>query len=173
MYRRLFLSFQLSRVDEGRTQFLNQLSWSKEECLKTLGFTDKDLWVVGGKVVGGVGQASFFTQLEWVQKQCIEKAGFRPYPGTLNVEVNDEDTLVVERLRRVGQIQLVPPDPQFCAATLVRVNIGNIQGAIVVPEEDVNVHGKKVIEILAPVRLRKALGVKEGDEIILIVEAYT
>ena len=40
-----------------------------------------------GRVVSGARRAAGFTQLDWVQDQCWEKLGFRPFPGTLNVEV--------------------------------------------------------------------------------------
>ena len=58
-----------------------------------------DHWVLIGKVVGGVKQAAYFTQLDWVQEQCADKLGFRPYPGTLNLEISKESLPELEDLR--------------------------------------------------------------------------
>jgi phosphoglycolate phosphatase len=43
------------------------------------------------------------------------------------------------------------------------VSIQGIQAAIVIPAEDVRVHAKNVVEIIAPEMLKNALNVKDGD----------
>ena len=53
-------------------------------------------WVLTGEIVSGAREAVFFTQLDWVQEQCKTKLGFKPYPGTLNLEINKEKWSVVE-----------------------------------------------------------------------------
>ena len=47
-------------------------------------------WIIAGKIICGVKQGKFFTQLKWFQEQCHEKLGFKPYPGTLNLEISGE-----------------------------------------------------------------------------------
>ncbi len=124
-------------------------------------------WELSGKVVDGTGKAAYFTQLDWVQEQCYTKLGFRPYPGTLNLEVAEKSLPVVEVLRREEGICLVPPDPEYCAARVLPILVGTVTGALIVPEASVNIHGRKIIEVLAPVRLKDALGVHEGEWITL------
>ena len=124
-------------------------------------------WELSGKVVGGAGKAAHFTQLDWVQEQCFTKLGFRPYPGTLNMEVAEKSLPVVEVLRREEGIRLVPPDPEYCAARVLPLSVGTVSGALIVPEESVNIHGKKIIEVMAPVRLKDALDIYEGDSVTL------
>lgn len=116
-----------------------------------------------GKLVTGARQASFFTQLEWVMKQCAEKAGFIPYPGTLNLEIVADDLGLLPGLRNEQGLALQPPDPNFCVATLLPVHIGNYEGAIVVPAEDVTIHNENIIEIMSGIELRRALKLKDGD----------
>ena len=130
-------------------------------------------WVLNGKVVSGVRKAAYFTQLDWVQEQCKEKLGFKPYPGTLNVEISEESLPVVEALQREQGIELNPPDTEFCAARAMLLSIGSVTGAIIIPAEDVRVHGKNIVEVISPLRLKDALQVKDGDSLTLIVKKLT
>ncbi len=127
-------------------------------------------WVLIGKVVSGVKQAAFFTQLDWVQEQCMEKLGFRPYPGTLNLELSEESLPIIDALQKEEGVTLIPPDPKFCIAKALPVSSGEASGAIIIPSEDVKVHGKNIVEIMAPIMLKKALDVKDGDSLTFIVK---
>jgi len=129
-----------------------------------------DEWVLNGKVVSGVRKAAHFTQLDWVQEQCAEKLGFRPYPGTLNLEISEESLPIIEALQKEEGVELIPPDPEFCAAKAMPLSIGDISGAIIIPAEDVRVHGKNVIEVISPLRLKDALHVDDGALLTLTVK---
>jgi len=122
-----------------------------------------DSYTVIGKIVSGARQAAFFTQLDWVQAQCAKKLGFKPYPGTLNLEISDKDIDLIKSLEDVETITLIPPDPKFCSARTLPVKIKGIQGAIVVPAEDVQIHAQNILEVIAPVFLKEALGLDDGD----------
>jgi CTP-dependent riboflavin kinase len=130
---------------------------------------DKNRTLVG-KIVSGVRQAAYFTQLDWVREQCREKLGFEPWPGTLNVEFSEDFLPLIEALREEEGVMLIPPDPRFCAAKVRPCSMGDISAAIVLPAEDVNVHGKRVIEIIAPLRLKDALGLDDGDSLELALK---
>jgi CTP-dependent riboflavin kinase len=130
-------------------------------------------WVLNGKVVGGVRKAAYFTQLDWVQEQCMEKLGFRPYPGTLNVEISEESLSIIEALQKEQGIELIPPDTKFCAARAMLLSVESASGAIIIPAEDVRVHGKNIVEIISPLRLKDALQVDDGDSLTLIVKELT
>jgi 2-phosphoglycolate phosphatase len=125
--------------------------------------------VIAGRVVKGIGKAAAFTQLEWVRGQCREKLGFEPYPGTLNLEVPEGDASVLEGLWNKGCLELVPPTGGFCTAKVLHARAGYVQSAVLLPEEGVRVHGDRIIELLAPVGLKHALGLKEGDVLSLSV----
>jgi CTP-dependent riboflavin kinase len=130
-------------------------------------------WVLKGKVVSGVRKAAYFTQLDWVQQQCLNKLGFRPYPGTLNVEISEESLPIVEALQREQGIELIPPDTKFCAARAMLLSVGGVSGALIIPAEDVRVHGKNIVEVISPLRLKDALQVKDGEPLTLIVKRLT
>jgi CTP-dependent riboflavin kinase len=129
----------------------------------------KDHWKISGIIVSGVKQGAFFTQLEWVQTQCLEKLGFKPWPGTLNLKIAADDLSLLERLWQRGGIELVPPNSDYCSGFVFPVSVEGIAGAVVVPAEDVRVHGKNVIEIIAPKMLKEVLGVKDGDWVTLTI----
>lgn len=126
-------------------------------------------WTLAGKIVSGVGQAAFFTQLAWVQEQCEARVGFRPYPGTLNIEPDSESEALLVSILKAEAIILEPPDPQFCVGRVLPASIGGIEGALIIPEERVNVHGARILEIMAPVGIKDALGLNDGDRVALTV----
>ena len=134
--------------------------------------------VLKGKVVSGAKKAAFFTQLDWVLEQCSEKLGFKPFPGTLNVDILPESILDVQSIQEEKGIELVPPDPKgsndatFCAAQVLPVSIEEAKAAIIIPAEKVRVHGKNIIEVIAPVRLKDALNIDDGDIVTLTIKYH-
>ena len=125
---------------------------------------------VTGKILSGVKKGAFFTQLSWVQKQCQEKLGFKPFPGTLNIEVQEAKVPHIETILKTGGLELVPPDPDSCIGIVYPVNIMGVGGAIVAPSEDNRIHDKNVLELIAPISLKDAMDAEDGDEIMLVAE---
>jgi len=123
-----------------------------------------------GKVVSGVKEAAYFTQLDWVQEQCMEKLGFRPYPGTLNLEIEDNNIPVIEALNKEKHEELIPSDPNFCTAKVLPVSLGDEKGAIIIPAEEVQVHGKRIVEIIASRKLKDALNLNDGDSLTVVIK---
>ncbi len=172
MQDKLILSFRIRTRPAGLPDFFRVSDLTREDYFSTIGFYKDRSWELNGRVVSGIGQASFFTQLDWVQDQCMKKLGFRPYPGTLNLnmEIFAESRFTVEELRKESAIQLVPPDPKFCAAKVLPVHIGTVLGAVIIPSKHVNVHEDSIVEVIAPLKLRDALGVKDGDVVTLVID---
>jgi len=126
--------------------------------------------VIKGKVVSGAKKAAFFTQLDWVLEQCSKKLGFKPFPGTLNVEVLPQSLLGVESIQKEKGIELVPPDPAFCTSQLLPISLEGMDAAMIIPEEEVRIHGWNIIEVIAPVCLKDALTIKDGDTVTLTIK---
>lgn len=123
-----------------------------------------------GTVVSGKGEAVYFTQLDWVQKQCASKLGFHPYPGTLNLKIESDDLWpqIVNNFHE-QMVELVPTDPSFCTGDALLATIEKVQVAIILPEEKVRIHGKNIVEIIAPIHLRNAFSFKEGDMVTVVI----
>jgi HAD superfamily hydrolase (TIGR01509 family) len=124
---------------------------------------------ITGRVVSGARKAAEFTRLGWVEAQCFEKLGFNPYPGTLNIQLLPESASAFNALEKNASCELIPPDPSFCTAKIIPICLESLEAALVIPSEDVRTHGKDVLEVIAPVCIRKTLGLGDGDEVTLVV----
>ena len=121
-----------------------------------------------GVVFTDLGQASSFMALEWVQQSLREGLGFSPYPATLNLQLESENEMALwqEVKSQMAGIEIVSPDPSFCQARCFLVEIeGRVKGAVLLP----GVEGYPVdkIEVIAPVRLKDALRLRDGEKVTL------
>ena len=128
-------------------------------------------WEINGKIVSGAKQGAFFTRLDWVQEQCLQKLGFRPFPGTLNLEVANENVAILETVLAREGIELVSPESNYCSGIVIPLNIEGIACALVAPAEDVRVHARNIIEIISHLGLKNALGVDDGDWVTVMIES--
>jgi len=127
-------------------------------------------WIIAGKIVSGAGEGAYFTRINWVQEQCAERLGFKPYPGTLNLEISSEYIPIIESLNLEEGIELISPDPKFCNAKAFAVSLGDIGGALIMPDEKVRIHAKNIIEIIAPLNIKASLNVSDGDFISVAIK---
>jgi len=121
-----------------------------------------------GRIVKGLGEGRFYLSQDGYIKQMKEKLGFEPYPGTLNIRLDREG---IDARRRMLQLEPLIIDGfekdgrRFGELFAYRANAGSIDCAIVVPLR--THHGNDMIEVMAPVNLRKTLRKKEGDIVTL------
>ena len=125
--------------------------------------------ILTGKIVSGVKQGAFFTQLDWFQEQCREKLGFKPYAGTMNIEIPIDDVPKVEAIEEEAEIEFIPPDSNFCSGKAYPVLVEGIHAAIVMPAKEVRVHGNNIVELISDLRLKDALNVDDGDRVKLTI----
>ena len=123
---------------------------------------------IRGVIYSDLGRAASFTQLDWVREEFKGKLGIDPYPGTLNLMVNEPGLL--KELRKIRKSPGIETTPQegFCTAKAFQVLIeGKVRGAIIIPL--VPDYPLEKLEIIAPVKIKEALGVKDGQTINLTV----
>jgi CTP-dependent riboflavin kinase len=130
---------------------------------------------ITGIIFSDLGQASSFMAVNWVQEALRQTLGFSPYPATLNVRPKAaEDARLWEATQKESNgIPLRAADGGFCSARLYRITVqvaGNstnnaVKGAILLPE--VADYPKDKIEVIAPVRLKEAFGIQDGDQLTL------
>lgn len=128
-----------------------------------------DPGILSGIIVSGAGEAAYFTKLDWVQKQCAEKLHFQPYPGTLNIQVDENCLALLEDWQQQPAMELLSPDPAFCNARTRPASLSSLPVAIIIPAEAVNIHGPNILEVIAPVNLKKTLSLRDGDRVMLTV----
>ncbi len=122
---------------------------------------------IKGFIQRGAGQGTFFTTLDWVVTQFEKNMGFKPFPGTLNVQIAPEDVSKLEAFFHKEDFQLIPDDPNFCSAGFKRVRVNGIPGAAVFPSDEVRIHGKDLIEIMADRHVKDSLELNDGDSVII------
>jgi riboflavin kinase len=127
-----------------------------------------------GVIFSDLGQASMFMTLGWVQEALRKSLGFVPYPATLNVRpAKPHDARLWEQIQQeIAAVPLAPIEGGFCSARLYFASIQRssggdetVKGAVLLPE--VVDYPRDKIEIVAPVRLKDALAVQDGDCLLL------
>ena len=121
-----------------------------------------------GVVFSDLGQASSFMALDWVQKALRDGLDFSPYPATLNLRLESDKAMAVwqEVKSEMRGIDIIPPGPSFCKARYFLVEIeGKQKGAVLLPE--VKGYPANKVEVIAPVRLKDELRVRDGGWITL------
>lgn len=127
---------------------------------------------IKGQLARGLGEGGYYISLEGYMKQFEQVLGWRPFPGTLNIRlVTEEDIDAFERLlktqyttiegyydekikRTLGKVFLWECDIQYTKTQTSK-------GAIIFPDR--THHQKTIMEVLAPISLREAWQLDDGD----------
>ncbi|HLN45339.1 MAG TPA: DUF120 domain-containing protein [Candidatus Sulfotelmatobacter sp.] len=155
----------LIRIDEAGVKELQKL------------YSNLQLWIesafpssitLEGTVFTGLGEGAYYTTKEAYKKQFIEKLGFEPYPGTLNLKLTSEYDLKtrteLEAYRAIEIQGFKDADRTFGAIMSYPAIIDNkIKGALILAMR--SHYDTSVLEIIAPVNLRKQLKVKDGQKV--------
>ena len=116
-----------------------------------------------GKVFSGTGEGAQFASLPWVKRQIKEKIGFTPYPGTLNLRLNNDFVAIRRLLENANAIDILP-EPGYCSGKCFKAYImQRLKCAVILP--CVKNYPKDVLEIVAPSNLREKLKLSDGDEV--------
>ncbi|UXD21125.1 riboflavin kinase [Ignicoccus pacificus DSM 13166] len=152
----------LGLVEDGR------ITTKGEELLRAL-ISEK--LTLAGTVVSGEGEGKYFLSLEGYRKQIEEKMGFSPYPGTLNVLLDPESAerrLLMYFKRPITLKGFEENGRRFGEVLTYPAKINDFwPAAIVVPLK--THHPPEIVEVIAPVNLRKELSLKNGDKVKIIV----
>ena len=116
-----------------------------------------------GTIVTGMGKGKEY--IPQYQIYFKEKIGFSPFPGTLNLEiVEDEAQKFFEGKIPLEIAAFSQGESMYGAVQCYPVLINKkIEGAIIVPA--LTSHPKTILELIAPVHLINELHLQEGDEV--------
>ena len=120
---------------------------------------------VRGRVFSGMGKGRYYVGHPEYQKRFEVCLGYRPYPGTLNLKLED-DALIgdLKHLRKMGGVivdSFVRDGESFSALNCFN---GMMNGQIVtLLFIDVTFYNESVAELISPVFLRDKFGLKDGD----------
>ena len=121
------------------------------------------MFSINACVTSGQGQGKIFVNYGWVQNQIQAKFGFTPYLGTLNLRLDSGNTLSFQLYKQNHNGITIKSVRFGCSGTCYPVRISNIKGIIVIPQ--IQGYPSTQLEIIAPVNLRKALSLRDGDEL--------
>jgi len=121
-----------------------------------------------GTVFTGLGEGAYYISKDHYLKQFIEKLGFTPYSGTLNLKLTtDYDLKTRSELDAYPAIEIQGfknEDRTFGVVKCYPAIIGNkIKGALIFALR--SHYDASVLEIIAPVCVRRHLNLKDGHKV--------
>lgn len=120
---------------------------------------------ITGEVTTGLGKAAYFLSQEFYSREFKKNLGFVPFPGTLNVVVNEEYLDGINEIK-VNCKNLIKPDEGFGAVKYIEAILNDkIKGAIVFPAK--TTHEENYLEFISQNKLRDELKLNDGDVVSL------
>jgi riboflavin kinase len=121
-----------------------------------------------GVVFTGLGEGAYYVTRDHYRRQFIEKLGFDPYPGTLNLKLSsDYDIKTRRELDAYPAIEIEgfkteerTFGPVKCYPAVIE---NRVKGALVTALR--THYDSSVIELIAPICLRKHLALKDGHKV--------
>jgi len=128
--------------------------------------SEPDEWVMLGTVTSGLGEGAYYIGLEPYCVQFRKNLGFRPYPGTLNIQLTPAGTKIRKSLHSSRMITISGFESggrTFGEVLCYPCTIERVQCGIVIPGR--SHYPDSLIEVIAPVKLREVLSLTDGNEV--------
>lgn len=131
---------------------------------------------LSGVVTGGMGEGRHYISLPGYMRQFRERLGYEPYPGTLNVELDEESVRARAELASVDGVPIDGWEDEertygsaTCYPATLAGNDRSFEPAhVIVPDR--THHDESQVELIAPEMLRDELGLADGDEVVVHIE---
>ena len=124
--------------------------------------------VLKGKLKGGLERGGFFLSVPTYKKRIEKVVGFKPFEGTLNIEVKREKlSAFLEKLQEKRIEGFEDGKHVYGSVLLYRVSCLGEKAAIIKPSK--TEHPSNIVEVIGPVKFREKFGLKEGDTVELTV----
>jgi riboflavin kinase len=131
-------------------------------------FSKEKEFKIKGRVVDGLKDGKYYLALNEYRKKIKNQLGFIPFPGTLNIMLDEEESK--EKLQRMNGIEIQgfkKNDRIFGSIKCFKCKVNDIDASIIIPER--SHYGSDTLEIISQFELRKKLNLKNRDEIIVEV----
>ncbi len=129
-------------------------------------FDDMNFNRIRGKIASGLGEGQYYISVGGYRNQFKEKLGFDPYPGTLNLKLVEPFAQTAAGSIKIEGFK--DENRTFGECRCYPVKINGIKGAIVRPER--SSYPANLVEVIAPVNLRKTFSLSDGDEVEVMLE---
>jgi len=124
-----------------------------------------------GSVLTGLGEGEYYISIPGYKKQFKEKLNFEPFPGTLNVQLDEESAARRDGLSEAFAVHIEGFNDgkrTYGSGKCYKVTVCGKKAAIVVPER--THYPSDLVELISPLKLREVLGLKDGDRVSILVE---
>lgn len=130
---------------------------------------------LSGAVTGGMGEGRHYISLSGYMEQFRERLGYEPFPGTLNLSLDEESVRTRAGLDAVDAVDIDGWEdeertfgPAKCHPVTLRTDGTVYEGAHIIAPERTH-HDDSQVEVIAPDRLRDVMSLEDGDVLDLEV----
>ena len=121
---------------------------------------------LAGGVFTGQGEGKKYVELSWVKQQIKEKLGFNPYPGTLNLRLDEKNVKRRVLLEKDANMRVCHSEG-YCTGLLFKASLDGVVCGVVIPQ--VENYPENVLEVVASVNLKQKLRLRDGDLVTVTV----
>jgi riboflavin kinase len=164
--RRQGRTFAIQMTEKG----INELT-SFYLMMKSMMEEAPDIFEFHGTVFTGLGEGAYYVSMPGYSERFRKVLGFLPYPGTLNLKLNSP--IEMQRLAELKQRPGIRIEG-FSDGTRTYGGL-NLYSALIEDERgallaiDRTHYDNSVLEVIAPKRLRDALNLSDGSEVVVKV----
>ena len=139
-----------------------------------------------GNIVTGMGEGAYYMSLEGYKKQFQHKLGYKPFPGTLNVKIEDKSymnsrkdlinypSIYIDGFknsdRTFGWVRCYPAtisqDPKLPQEGIDSQSNDYCSEVHVLLLERTH-HNNNLLEVIGPLNLKESCNLKNGDSVII------
>ncbi|MDI9623351.1 MAG: CTP-dependent riboflavin kinase [Methanothermobacter sp.] len=122
---------------------------------------------INGIITSGSGEGAYYMSKRLYNLQFKEKLGFEPYPGTLNIIIQEKYVPFIRECL-IGA-KKIEGKGEFGDVLYVKATLNDkIKGALVFPVK--THHPQRILEFIAPVYIRQTLKLEDGDTVTLYLD---
>ena len=119
-----------------------------------------------GEVTSGLGKGKYYMSKKVYQEAFNEKLGFKPFPGTLNLKVNEKKRKKFEENGKTLKLREIYEDEKRLSnVDITPCKINGVECGIL--KLEFTEHPESIAEIVAPIELRKRFNLKDEDRITM------
>ena len=123
---------------------------------------------LSGSVISGLGEGAYYMSLKGYTKQFKTKIGYIPFPGTLNIKLNQQrDSQIVQQLADLDGIIIDPFSDgkrTYGWVKCFHAKLNNTINCELIRLERTH-HDNSVIELISKINLRKTIGLKTSSKV--------
>jgi len=120
---------------------------------------------IKGVVVSGTKKGAYFMSQSIYRGQFEDKLDFKPFIGTLNVQVKGNDVKKVKKLLK-SNIKEIKGEETFGDVKYKKATLNDeVEGAVIFPEK--THHSVDVVEFIAPQNLKERYHIHDGSSVTI------